>query len=267
MKNVRGVSVVIVVWILLFSGCESPFTYSPYEADVEEQYRNTTQKNLERIRSIPVNETQEFRVALLSDTHYHFDDLSDAIEVINQKKDVSFVIVTGDIAESGLLKEFEFFHNIMSGLNKPYLTVIGNHDYLSNGAHIYQDMFGARNYSFVFKNVKFVMFDNVTMESNRTPDMEWFGQEVINSGGHIHIIPFSHIFLFDKQFAKLREGYYRLLKDNGIALSVNGHKHDYEYDNYFEDEVYFLTIPSPDKRAYVELLISPSGIQVEKIDY
>ena len=35
----------------------------------------------------------------------------------------------------------------MENLQKPYLTVIGNHDYSSNGGEIYMKMFGDYNYA------------------------------------------------------------------------------------------------------------------------
>lgn|GEM_PF-250191 len=267
MKRVNRFALSAFFGIIIFIGCEEPFSFSAYDAAVDEKYRNTTEKNLARIASQSAGEIGGFRIALLSDTHYHFDDLRDAIKLINTRNELAFVVVTGDIAESGLLKEFEFFHHVMSALNKPYVTVIGNHDYLSNGSRIYKDMFGANNYSFVYNNVKFVMFDNVTMESNRAMDLDWLKAEIENAQGFDHVIPFSHIYIWDKQFASSRDQYHRILNENNITLSVNGHKHDYEYTNSLGDDVYFLTIPSPDKRSYVELFISPSGIQVNKIDY
>ena len=65
----------------------------------------------------------------------------------------------------------------MKNLNKPYLTVIGNHDYLSNGEVIYKQMFGDYNYSFEFNKNKFILFDDIIIESNNNPDFNWLSMQ------------------------------------------------------------------------------------------
>jgi predicted MPP superfamily phosphohydrolase len=153
--------------------CDNPFSYSPFEARVPGEFRNTTEKNLDRIRALEAPSDTALTIALISDSHYHFSNLKDAVDDIDSRPSVRFIIVIGDVTENGLQKEYEIFHTIMSGSVKPWLTVVGNHDHLSNGGAIYQQMFGELNYSFTFGRTKFVIWDNILWESNRTPDWEW----------------------------------------------------------------------------------------------
>jgi 3',5'-cyclic AMP phosphodiesterase CpdA len=258
----------------LVGGCDNPFSFSPFEARVPGELRNTTEKNLRMIEAIENSNDSIFSVALLSDTHYHFDNLRDAVKDINARNDIAFIIVTGDISENGLQKEFELFHRIMAGSNRPYLTVIGNHDYLSNGAEVYRQIFGPFNYSFTFHHVKFVMWDNVLWESNKYPDWEWLVKALSEPGGekeggssYHHIIPFSHIPPFDGQLLADAADFHELLKANKVTVSIHGHKHAYSDNELYGDGIRYVTVGSPQKRAYAILTITPSTASVRKIAY
>jgi 3',5'-cyclic-AMP phosphodiesterase len=261
---------VLIFLVLIVLGCEKPFSYSPFEATVPPGLRNSTAKSLQKIHARESVTSKEFKIAVLSDAHYHFNDLRDAIDRINADTLVAFVVVTGDLTENGLLKEFEIFHKLMSGLNKPYLTLIGNHDYLSNGVEVYRQIFGPVNYSFFFKDLKFIMWDNVRWESNREPDWQWFRAQVSASREDqreaLRIIPFSHIPPNDGQLADSAAVIHNLFLENGIRLSIHGHKHEYSNEELYPG-VRYVTTGSPDKRSYAELSISPDSVRVSKIRF
>lgn len=247
--------------------CDPWFSYSPYEAKLTGHFHGTTNKNLTQIDSADAGDSKAFKIALLSDPHYHFNELHEALMHINKKDDIAFVIVAGDLTENGLMQEFIYFHQIMSELNIPYLTVIGNHDYLSNGDKIYGQMFGANNYTFEFNNVKFVLFDNVCWESNKEPDLTWFAGELENDHKYDHVIPLSHIPPYDSQMADHAEAFHELLLKNGIQKSMHGHKHDFSMMDLYGDGVQYLSISSPQKGSYAELTITPTAIDIQKIEY
>lgn len=256
----------------IFWGCDDPFSYSPYEVNIPESIRNTTQKNLELIARSDTNSKLPFKVALLADTHYHFEELEEALAHINARNDIAFIMVAGDISENGLQKEFELFYETMASSRLPYVTVIGNHDYLSNGAEVYTQLFGPLNYSFTYHGVKFVMWDNTRWESNKMPDWEWFRSEINGATDeqtatdHI-IVPFSHIPPYDEQMTELATAYHQLLRDRGIKMSVHGHKHEYSIEQTYGDEIDYLTIGSPQKRGYAVLTIDKDRITSEKVEY
>ena len=105
--------------------------------NVKEEYKNTTKKNLDIIYNLVPDTNNSFKFAVIADNHYHYNSLRTIVNDITKNPNISFVISAGDVTDMGLLKEYEIFYEIMNNLDKPYLTVIGNHDYNSNGGIIY----------------------------------------------------------------------------------------------------------------------------------
>lgn len=258
------------IWLLItvaLMSCDPWFAYSPYESNVEESYRETNRKNLERIAALSDGDSKPFKIALLADPHYHFGKLEEAIAHINRNPEYVFAIVAGDITENGLMQEYVYFHETMSNLKIPYLAVIGNHDYLANGERVFDQMYGPLNYTFVFNETRFVLFDNNTIESEKEPDFEWVAEQLVNNGDVDHVIPISHVPPYDVQMEKYRNLYHELLIRNRIDLSVHGHRHDFSLEKVFGDSIQYLTISSPQKRTYTALTVSPTGVEVQKIAY
>ena len=251
----------------MFVSCDPWFQYSPYEADVEPFYRDTNAKNLALIQAKNEDDSRPFKVALLADPHYHFGKLEDAIDHINNNPEYAFAIVAGDLTENGLLQEFIYFHNAMSRLRIPYIAVIGNHDYLANGEIVYEQMYGPFNFTFEFNNTRFVVFDNNTIESEKEPDLVWVAGQLQNDGKYDHVIPVAHVPPYDVQMEKYKNRFHELLVRNDINLSVHGHRHEYSLEKVFGDQVEYLTISSPQKRTYTELTVSPTVVEVRKIEY
>lgn len=249
------------------SSCDPWFAFSPYEARLDEAYLGTTDKNLTRINAGDAGDSKPFKIALLSDPHYHYGKLSEAVAHINRNNDYAFAIVVGDLSENGLMQEFIFFHQSMGYLDIPYLTTIGNHDYLSSGEKVYSQMYGANNYFFVYNNVKFVMFDNTTIESEQDPDMDWFARALVNDRGYDHVIPVAHVPPYDRQMKDHDQDFHELLLKNNITVSVHGHKHEFSVAEAYGGGVRYLTVSSPQKRAYTELAITPAGVEIRKIEY
>jgi 3',5'-cyclic-AMP phosphodiesterase len=268
----KRVSKLFVLTLMLLA-CSDPFSVSPFEVSLREEFKQTTQKNLDKINLLNSHDGKTFKIALIADAHFHFRSLADAIADMQKRNDFSFIVVVGDITENGLLKEFEIFHSLMGRAGIPYLTVIGNHDYLSNGGKVYEQMFGAFNYSFTFNGAKFIAWDNVIWESAKEADYQWLEETLKNSSdrestqAYSHVIMLSHIPPFDDQFESHRDRYHGLLKEHDITLSVHGHKHEFSLEEMFDDGIQFLTVGSPQHRTYTELTITPDDFLIRKIQY
>ncbi len=67
---------------------------------------------------------------LLKDTEEQYPEirLRKAVESINAMADISFVIVSGDLTDSGEMSEFLKAKEILDLLHVPYIPLIGNHD-------------------------------------------------------------------------------------------------------------------------------------------
>ena len=266
---------IILCWRLITAGiltvalssCDPWFSYSPFETRLTGSHNNLTAQNLASIDQRNSGEVQAFKIAVISDIHYHHGSLDDAIADINRRGDFSFLVVVGDLTDNGLKQEFIFFERSMSNLKIPYITVIGNHDYLANGEKVYEPMFGSYNYSFVFNNVKFVLFDNNTIESGKDPDFDWLEAQLNDSRSYERVIPFAHVPPYDVQMKDHIERYHALMIAHNIPYSIHGHRHTFSIEEVFGDGIQYVTVSSPQYRAYSEVSISASGIEITKVEY
>jgi Icc protein len=256
-------SIMLFSIFIVFTNCEHFFEFSVYEANVKESNKNTTFKNLELLKRVN-GSSQDFKFAFLSDVHYYYDELKTVIDDINKREDIIFIVFGGDIADQALLKEYEVFYDIMKTLKKPYLTVIGNHDYNANGGFIYKSMFGDYNYSFEFKNNKFVLFDDVVWESDKDIDFTWLSKELVDTEKFNQVFVIAHIPPSGDQFdAEMKQKYTSILQENGVSLSLHGHTHAYSYE---QDDVSYFTVPSLKGLGYSIVTVQNKSFNVELIE-
>lgn len=265
---IKKIRLIVTISVLaIMSGCEGYFDYSPYEANVDGSFTNTDEVNLEYLMESDTSTKEEIRIAVLADSHYNYHDLNEAIININTS-DIDLVITNGDIADHGYLKEYELFHENMDKLIPPYMTVIGNHDYRSNGGEIYKDMFGDYNKSFVYNNNLFILFDDVFWESNKKPDMDWLEEQLEDSEQYDNVLVFAHIPPNTDQFTdEYEEKYKNLMFTYNVDISVHGHIHRNVYGDYYDDGITYLSVESIMDKEYSVLTVSKSGIEVEDIKY
>jgi predicted phosphohydrolase len=257
---------IILLSSVLFVSCEKMFEFSPYEANVNEECKNTTDKNLQLIKDIKID-SDTFSFAFVTDNHYHYSNLRKVIDDINKKNEILFVLFGGDIADQALLKEYEIFYDIMENLHKPYLTVIGNHDYNSNGEIVYKQMFGDYNYSFKFNHYKFVIFDDVVWESNKTPDFDWLSNQLSDNKEYNQVFVIAHIPSFSDQFNSSMEQTYKLLmQENNVSLSIHGHVHGYSFGKVYNDNVSYLTGPWLKKPTYCIVNVYNKSFNIKLIE-
>lgn len=223
---------------ILFSAisCEELFDMSPYEAAVEESYKNTSLINIKKLAANTPDDSITFIV--LADPHYDYYHLNKAVEKINHDYSIDFVICAGDIADKGLLKEYELSHDALSKLEVPWFTVIGNHDYRANGGLIYFDMFGNYNYTVNCSFLMIVFFDDIFWESDKYPDFDWLDQQTAE-GDDVFKIVVTHIPPLGDQFSDDEsEQYYSIMEKNHVNLSLHGHTHTYEY--YIKENIGYV---------------------------
>lgn len=264
----RYFTLVFFAFALLFGSqsCSKLFEYSPYSANVENDQLNTNAIQLQGIAN-QFKSPSQFSFAVIADVHYHYTSLASIVKQINNDDEIDFVIVAGDISDQALLTEYELFYSIMKDLKKPYLTLIGNHDYNANGEKIYNQMFGETNYDFSFQNSHFIMFDDVFWESNRTPDFDWLASKLQEKNQYEHQFVIAHIPPFGDQFDEESEARYaKLMADNQVSLSIHGHTHSYLSENYYNDGIPYLVVPWPKDKQYAKVSVNEETIiyKIEK---
>lgn len=263
--------IALAIFVFLLVACERVFEYTPYSANVKKARQFTHAKNLDILlnNEDTLQGQNSYKIGLISDSHTSYDDLSDVVELIKQDNEISFVIHGGDMTDGGMIAEYSIFYKIMEKLKLPYFTVIGNHDCLANGRTIYNDQYGAENYSFVFRNSKFVFFNDIIWELNyQEPDFMWLIQELENASNYKHVFVIAHIPPWSDQFSTLNTNAYRIIMDShNVSMSIHGHHHDHYFGNYFQDSIPYLVIGSPDKGSYCTITVSSDTVLLETIKF
>lgn len=251
-------SVQLLLLLLAIAGCRKAFEYSPYSSDIPERYKqHTTDINRKRLLDKGSGNRTSMKIAVLSDTHNYLVELREAIEAINGDSSIDFVVFGGDYSDQGLLQEYLMFHEELQRLDKPFFTLIGNHEYLAKAADIYRQLFGEANYTIDHSGFRFVFFDDVFWEKDIMPDFDWLEMQLAAARGR-QLTVIAHIAPDGDQFdSASRARYEGLMQRYKVGLSISGHFHSYLH-RYVQD-VQYLTVPSPALRQYCTAELSNSG--------
>lgn len=254
----------------MLSGCDM-FDYHPYDT----RFDGETDINAHHIAQIERDcaNRDTLRVALMSDTHEWYGDMIDEINDINARDSIDFVIHLGDFTDGGTTREYEWARDKMSLLKKPYIALIGNHDFLGTGDSVFETMFGALDFSFIAGRVKFICLNtNATeydylaavpnfdfLESEMVTDTTLFDRTVLC----MHARPYSD--QFNNNVAKAFSHYVRNLP--GIMFCVNGHDHSVEEEQLFDDGITYYGVDCASHRHYAIVTITPNAYQYEVISF
>lgn len=255
------------VMFSLFS-CDEWIEFSPYENKIKASDRKQNEVNYKRIASDAEKTFEPFKIGLISDTHTYYDEFEKQVGFINSQDDLDFIIHLGDITLSSNIREFQWYSDIVNRINIPVFTLIGNHDCLGNGKDIYKEMFGDNNFSFGYKGVKFILFDDVVWEKQiEDPDFGWLNDALEGNENYNYVIPFAHIPPWDSQFSLGNELLYNgIMEHFNVPVSIHGHGHSYSYDQRY-GEVNYLMVPSCIRDELIVLDFQKDTMLVERIKY
>lgn len=250
--------------LVLATGC---LEYSPHAIDLDPSERDLHRKAVERLHAIPPPEAG-FRFAVVGDTQLAFDEAEDAVEHLNARDDLAFVVQGGDFTNFGLLPEFRLMNDIFARLRVPYFVVIGIHDHLGNADDIYDRMFGARDFSFTFGRTRFVFFDSNSLEfgfSGTVPDVGWLAAQLDPDGSFDGAVLVSHVAPMHADFdPALREPYVALLQAQSSVVSFHAHEHRYRFDDTTGTPMYLAD--SVNHRSYlVATVVAGGAFEVERV--
>ncbi len=111
-----------------------------------------------------------FRFAYVSDSHLYARDVNDrfvrgllrAVDDVNRMDpQPDFVLYGGDLAQLGKPEELELGAQILKNLKAPVRMMVGEHDWYLDMGEKWRSLFGADNYSFEHKGVRFVTLNSV----------------------------------------------------------------------------------------------------------
>lgn len=208
-------------WLLVFSlltGCGA-IQYSPWQSNAPDY--DLTAKHLNRLMKYDTGRYEPFAIAVVGDPQAVAGSFKRAVDILNERSDIDFVVIAGDLTDRGLMSEFKMIGDALERLEKPALTIVGNHDGLSNGSKLYQEMFGPLNYSFIYKDVKFVMWNNNAYEWS--VDMDWLAAEV---NSHHRVVIVAHQPPDDGALSLSQEQRWKEIRQKpNVVTSIHGHVH------------------------------------------
>ena len=161
---------------------------------------------------------EEFSFAVFADNKNSINTFDRIIRQVN-KDNLLFAIDIGDLVYDGEREKFRFFIEQIEKINRPFLTVIGNHELKENGRASYYDLFGRFYYSFTVGRSYFIILDDAN-EKNIDPwQMDWLKNELRESQNYKYRFVFMHVPLYDPRQGYLKEGH--SLKDIAFARRLN----------------------------------------------
>lgn len=242
--------------------------YSPHAVDLDPSERGLHARALDRLAAADQGPGAPFRFAVLGDTHLSYEDTGDAVDHLNARGDLAFVVHLGDLTHVGLVPEFRRMNAVLARLRVPYLVAVGNHDLLGTGAETYARMFGPRDLAFTFGGVRFVLFDSNSRQAGFTgdvPDVAWLAAQVGGHGGACVLL--SHVPPGTSDFdAAVLARYDDLLASGRVASSFHAHEHASRFEERRGTPVWITD--SMQHRSYLVATLRPGvELEVERISY
>ena len=245
--------------------------YHPYDARIKGM-TNTNSRNIARIEE-NLKGVETFRFAFITDTQRWYDETKEAIDAINQRQDIDFVIHGGDLADFGATKEMLWQRDILNGLKVPYVCLIGNHDCLGTGEEVFRKVFGSPNFGFTAGDVRFVCLNTNAMEydySEAVPNFHFMKteREAIHPDATRTLFA-MHTKPEDEQFNNnVAEIFQYILHTFPTPLCcIYGHGHKLASDNLYGDGLMYYQCSNIKDRKYMVFTINKEGYEYEVVDF
>lgn len=194
----------------------------------------------------PVSSNVAFSFAQLTDIHIsvnnkqNTEDLSNAVADINKQDHIAFVIVSGDIAETGDYQSLMLAKKELDKLNYPYYIIPGNHDtkWSESGATDFKRIFGDDKFRLQFNGFLFLGFNSGPIikmgDGHIAPqDIIWVERQLKNIGKKTPVFLVTHYPLKNGDV----DNWYNLtdaVRKYNIQAFLGGHYHRNLLNNYDE---------------------------------
>jgi predicted phosphodiesterase len=214
----------IAILFLFITSCEYLDLCSIANSDTID-FRFNENKNYSSHPNPIISNPENFSFLVVSDTHYYKEKFGygKRLDKLRQDYNADFLIVNGDISQSGLEKQFNLFLDDMKDYNGIIYPVLGNHDVYNNGNKVFGKLLGQFIYSLEIGNTKLIFLDTATGTFGKK-QKDWYEKELSTNK---QIIVFTHY--------------------NFITGTVQ----EWTSVSYTEDEYYFFNINEKYNVKYV----------------
>ncbi len=256
---------------MLLAGCDL-IEYHPYEVRIDGE-TGINAKNITRIEDACEGK-DVIRFAFMGDSQRWYDETGKFVEHLNARDDIDFVIHGGDITDFGLTREFGWVRDIMNRLKVPYVALIGNHDIIGHGIDVYDDMFGAENFSFKAGDNLFLCMNTCALEfdySHPVPDFAFIYDELqcVDHNQVARVVPVMHIPPGQIEFNNnVSQVFQMLLKQfPDVRFCLHAHNHRLEQNDLFGDGVIYYGCSAMRDNCYMVFTLTPEGYDYEVVYY
>jgi predicted phosphodiesterase len=173
-----------------------------------------------------------FEFISFGDVQDAIDSVQDVFERMNRETAARFVVMAGDITETGTEQQLARFQNEQRTLRIPIFVTLGNHE-LGSSDTAYHDYFGRGSQSFVFRSARFTLLDSASATLDPLV-YTWLDGWLAAARGRTHFI-FMHVPPVDPigtrngAFSSRAEANKLLarLARGGVTTTFYGHIHSY----------------------------------------
>ena len=180
-----------------------------------------------------------FSFALLTDTHIStsnprpMEDLQRSIADINQNPEIEFVVVTGDLTESGDRASIEAIKAALEQLHVPFYAASGNHEttWSESGVMDFSRVFGDSRFAFSHNGMYFIGFNSgpvIRMADGHVApqDIAWLKHNLdsVSKAGEAPIFVFTHYPLKNGDVGNWYD-VTDVLRKHNVQCVMGGHYH------------------------------------------
>lgn len=201
-------ALLLIISALMLVSCDL-LKFHPYQ-ELDSYRSGLTASNsllLERL----CNGRDTLRFAFISDLQRHYDDTRQCVSYINNHPDIDFTLIGGDLTDFGATDEYRWIADELCCLARPWLAIIGNHDFLGLGEHNYQQLFGPFNFSVNVGHLHIVCLNTIWRDSEssvQAPDLDFILDDVtavsalnaLRPDSLTHTVVMMHCMPGDEQF-------------------------------------------------------------------
>jgi predicted phosphodiesterase len=263
---------IILLWTLLaaffpITGCSIDFLGLFVSSELDDRLENKDTFHFITDSDRNLSLGSEYSFLTLTDIHiegnnaHGFERLKNCIAPSDK-----FMVVTGDITQSGHRGDLERFITIAKSLGIPCYPVIGNHDIYFGNYSNWRDLIGSTSYRIDHSNTTLFILDSANA-SFGTPQIDWLRNELGSTKDRVFVFTHTNLFvdyaLYVQQFTEIRERsrFISLLKGRVDAVFM-GHLHR-RLIREAGGVKYIITEDFKSSRTYCRVYVSDAGIRYE----
>ncbi|MCH5149942.1 MAG: metallophosphoesterase [Spirochaetales bacterium] len=219
-----------------------------------------------------IKDVENFSFFVVSDTHYYKStpQFEEKLNKLRQKYNADFLIVNGDISQSGLEKQFNLFLEDMKNYNGNIYPVLGNHDVYHNGSKIFGRLLGKFIYSFEIGNTKLIFLDTATGTFGKK-QKQWYENELSHDKQCIVFTHYNFVTGTVQELTSVTNAedeyyFFDINSKYNVKYVISGHLHQTNVKNIRGVTYRTITTLRKKKDAVLLVSINETGITTSLLD-